>query len=117
MKYYSTLVFIPIALALCGALNLAMAEGVARDEVPGIKAGLAAAKISLSQAIASAEAYVPGQAAGAELGEEPGNTVYDIEILNGDKLMDVKVDSRDGKVISSRVDPEDRNGNDAGCDD
>lgn len=66
------------------------------------------AKISLSQAIASAEQHVGGQAAKAEFDNSTKHgLVYEVEVVKGTKIYDVKIDAQSGKVISSVEDMED----------
>lgn len=103
MKSSSSMLIAALALTLSGALALAATPVVDKDVVAA-KAGLAAAKISMPQAIATAEAHVAGQAIGVELDDKRNRGVYEVEVLTGDQIMEVKIDSRDGKVISAKVD-------------
>ncbi len=102
---------IRISIALCTTLLIgtvfAKTPTAERDEVPAVKRGLTSAEISLSQAIASAEAAVPGRAISAQLSVKKNVAAYKVEILRGDSLLDIKVDSRSGQVISSTADPVD----------
>ena len=71
-------------------------------------AALAQTKISLTQAIAAAEQHANGRAIRAELEDENGTIVYGVEVLSGAKATDVKVDVRDGKILSAQADTVDR---------
>lgn len=70
-----------------------------------------AAKISLDAAVATAEKHVQGKAARAEYEKQKGGQwVYDVEVVAGAKVFDVKVDAEKGTVIAStedRVDADD----------
>lgn len=66
-----------------------------------------AAKISLTQAISVAEQHTAGKATKADLEHHKGVLSYDIEVLTGSKVFDVKVDAVKGTVISSNEDKRD----------
>jgi len=63
---------------------------------------LEGAKTSLSQAISAAETDVGGKAMSARLGRYHPQDVYDVHVLKGSELVDVRVSVDDGKVLSSR---------------
>ena len=72
-------------------------------------AGINQAKISMTQAIATAEQYVSGKATRAEFEKAKGGAwVFEVEIVSGTKIYDVKVDADKGTVISSAEDQADR---------
>lgn len=71
------------------------------------------ASISLSQAIAAAEQHVGGKAARADFDQHKGQALFDIEVVKDTKIMDVKIDPANGKVISSA---EHQEGHDGGHD-
>lgn len=71
-------------------------------------AALAQAKVSLVQAITAAEQHVNGKAARAELEDENGKLVYEVEVLAGNTFTDVKVDIATGQVMSAQADTPDR---------
>lgn len=64
-------------------------------------------KISLLQAVAAAEKYTSGRAVRAELERHAGQPVYDVEVVNGRKVMDVRVDKESGRVLAATVDKSD----------
>jgi uncharacterized membrane protein YkoI len=66
------------------------------------------AKISLSQAVTTAEQHANGKAARAEYENSKQGWVYDVEVVSGVKVFDVKVDGDKGTVISSAEDKADR---------
>lgn len=69
---------------------------------------LSLAKISLIDAVGQAEAHAGGKATKAELESDHGVTAFEIEVVTAqNQVFDVKVDARDGKVLSSEVDKAD----------
>ncbi len=66
------------------------------------------AKVSLTQAIAVAEQRTGGKASKAEYEKTQGGWVYDVEVVNGTDVSDVRVDANAGTVISSVADQADR---------
>ncbi len=62
--------------------------------------------ISLTQAISAAEQHAKGKASKAEYerGAKRDQWVYDVEIVAGAKVFDVKVDPGTGAVLSSTED-------------
>lgn len=62
------------------------------------------AKVSLAQAVTAAEQHVGGKAARAEYEHHKGKWVFDVEVVKGKKVMDVKVDPTSGKVVSATDD-------------
>lgn len=96
-----------VATALLVATVFAATPGTTHDELPAIKAALATSRISLSQATALAEAAGAGKAVHAKLSTDPAKPAYDVEILAGDFLLDIKIDSRTGTLISSSRDTPD----------
>ena len=69
---------------------------------------IANAKINLGQAVATAESYVGGKASRAEYERHKGQGVFEIEVVKGTSVMDVKVNAASGQVINARADKADR---------
>jgi uncharacterized membrane protein YkoI len=69
-------------------------------------ADLAKAKITISQAIASAEQAAPGKATRAELENEQHGLRYSVEVADAAtrKVSDVHIDGVTGKVLSVKLD-------------
>ena len=63
---------------------------------------LTGAKTSLSQAISTAESQVGGRALSARLARHDNRDVYDIHVVKGSELTDVRLSIDDGKVLSTR---------------
>jgi hypothetical protein len=98
--------------ALIMAAGVATAGGLVYARQPGVGqndaiADLAKARISLTQAIATAEQHAGGHASRAELQNENGRLVYGVEVADSVKTTDVKVDATDGSVVSAQADQAD----------
>lgn len=65
------------------------------------------AKVSLAQATTTAEQHANGKATRAEYEQSKQGWVYDVEVVSGAKVFDVKVDADKGTVISSAEDTAD----------
>lgn len=100
----TTLIGALMVLGTAGAF--AYADSEVKHENDAI-AELAKTKVSLSQAITVAERHVSGKASRASLEDENGRLVYNVEVASAKKVMDVQVDSIDGKVISAKPDKAD----------
>lgn len=69
-------------------------------------AELAAAKITLVQAVAAAEQHLPGgRAVQADLDTQQGKTVFEVDVVASDnQIHEVVVDATSGAVLHSKVD-------------
>jgi uncharacterized membrane protein YkoI len=93
------LVLVAAALTTIGAVSYAAKSGESEA------AGIEQAKISLSQAIATAEQHAGGKATRAEFEKtKAGISAFDVEVVNGANTFDVSVDANTGTVISSAQD-------------
>lgn len=91
-------------IAAAGSLALARAADGTNDAV----VDLAKANITITQAIAAAEAQVGGRAVSAELKSKHGALAYNVEVVRADQqVFDVKIDAADAKVLASVPDRED----------
>ena len=93
-----------LALALSTAGGIAYAARTVENDAQSI----ASAKISLVQAVTIAEQHVKGKAARAEYEHSRQGWVYDVEVVSGAKVFDVRIDAAKGVVISSAEDKADR---------
>lgn len=91
-----SLLAITIAIATTGAVAYAAKGGVENDAL-----AITHAKISLIQAVTVAEQHVNGKAARAEYEDSEEGWAFDVEVVSGGKVFDVKVDPDKGTVISS----------------
>ena len=99
--------------ALIMAAGVATAGGLAYAEQSGglrndAIVDIANARITLTQAVATAEQHVGGRASRAELENESGRLVYDVEVADSTRAIDVKIDASDGSVILAQADEPDR---------
>lgn len=93
-----------LVLALAAVGSAAYAAQTVEDDAMAI----AKAKIPLAQAVTVAEQHANGKAARAEYEKSRQGWVYDVEVVSGAKVFDVKVDADKGTVISSAEDKADR---------
>lgn len=70
------------------------------------------ARFSLSQAVATAEQHVGGTASKAEVEQHAGKAVYDVEVVKGPQVFDVKISPEQGTVIASTEDKADHDDHD-----
>ncbi|MFM0631782.1 PepSY domain-containing protein [Paraburkholderia xenovorans] len=102
MYCYTKLSLLAIAIAATSAVTYAAKGGMESDALAITKA-----KIPLSQAVTIAEQHVNGKASRAEYENSKQGWVYDVEVVSGAKVLDVRVDADKGTVISSADDKAD----------
>ena len=89
------------AMASAGA-----ASGQATDRAPG--GAPAPAKITMEQAIATAEQQVGGKAVETEMERRrDGASIFKVKVLQGNQTHKVLVDAQTGQVVRSVLDDED----------
>lgn len=96
-KYYLA-AFISLALM---AITTVYA-GVTSSENDALS--VTSAKISLAQAATAAEKQVGGQAARAEYETYKGKGIFDVEVVKGCDVMNVKIDPTNGNILSVEAD-------------
>ena len=94
-----------LALATLSAATIGSAY--AAKSVENDALAVATSKISMTQAVTAAEQHVGGKASRAEYEKHKGQWVFDVEVVKGTKVMDVKVDPTNGKVIAAVEDKTD----------
>lgn len=99
--YKAAVVAAALAAVLCTG-SLARAER-GNDALPVLQA-----RISLSEAVAAAERQANGRASRAEYEHTRTGWAYDVEVVSGSTVYDVKVDADKGTVLSSVPDKADR---------
>lgn len=99
---FSTKAVLCTIAALFSLSNITSATAEENDAL-----AIKTAKISLTQAIAAAEQHAKGQAVKAELEQSKGKPVFEVEVVSGGKVFDVKVDANTGTVVSSTEDLDD----------
>lgn len=102
MYQYTKLSLLAIAIATTGAVAYAAKGGMENDAQ-----AISKAKIPLIQAISIAEKQVNGKASRAEYENSKQGWVYDVEVVSGTKVFDVRVDADKGTLISSAEDKAD----------
>ena len=69
--------------------------------------GLVATKLSLEEAIAKAKTKFPGRVLEAELENEHGQVVYEIEIASATgAVTEIEVDAQSGEILGSELEDE-----------
>jgi uncharacterized membrane protein YkoI len=68
------------------------------------------AKLSLVDAVGIAQRHASGQASRAAFEHSKQGWIYDVEVVSGRKVFDVRVDATKGTVLSSSEDKADRGG-------
>lgn len=101
MFRYTKITLAAFALASVGAMAYA-AKTMENDAM-----AIAKAKIPMPQAVTVAEQHAGGKAARAEYEQTKTGWAYDVEVVSGAKVFDVKVDADKGTVISSVEDKAD----------
>lgn len=92
-------------IAMAGALLAASGiAAYATTRMENDAVSLPATKISLSQAVAAAEQQANGRATRAELEHTQSGIFFEVEVVSGAKVFDVRVDADKGTVISSAED-------------
>ena len=92
-------------LAALAALSAtAIGSAYAAKTVENDALAVESAKIRLTQAVTTAEQHVGGKASRAEFEKHKGQWVFDVEVVTGNKVMDVKVDPANGKVLAAAED-------------
>ncbi|MCF7767299.1 PepSY domain-containing protein [Achromobacter pulmonis] len=102
MYRYTKLALLAIVIATTGAAAYAAKGSMENDALAITKA-----KIALTQAVAVAEQHANGKASRAEYENSKQGWVYDVEVVSGAKVFDVRVDAEKGTVISSAEDKAD----------
>lgn len=65
---------------------------------------LSKAKISLVDAISAAQSHTRGTAVNAELDRKRGKAVFEVDVLSGNRLLEVRLDAVTGNIIDVRED-------------
>lgn len=102
MYRYTKLSLLAIAIVSTGAVAYAAKGGIENDAL-----AIAKAKIPLTQAVTVAEQHANGKASRAEYENSKHGWVYDVEVVSGAKVFDVRVDAEKGSIVSSAEDKSD----------
>ena len=91
------------AAAVAGAMGAAPAARADQEDLRLFSE----AKVLLTQAIATAEKYLDGQAIGAKLDDDSFKPAYQVTVVRDNRVFDVQVDAVTNAVIGSREDMDD----------
>ena len=69
---------------------------------------LAQTRVTLASAVTAALKHTPGRAVSSELVAEDGPPRYQVEILRQGTFTEITVDGRNGKILATRQDRQDR---------
>lgn len=92
---------------LAMAIAISAAAYAAKTSQQNDALALAQARVSLSQAVAIAEQHAQGRAVRAELEKTPLASAYLVEVIRGDKTLDIKVAPDSGAVTAVAEDTPD----------
>lgn len=95
-----------VAVAIFISAVAGLGAGVASDASEDAKL-LSAAKLGIVDAITIAEKIVGGTAYEAELENEDGTIVYEVEVIKDGKEFEVLIDAITGAVLSTEEEHED----------
>lgn len=99
MKYTSS-----ILTSMLLAVGIIFTPLVSADDDVKDAALLSQAKITLTDAIAKANAQIPGTPFEAELERERGVVIYKVTIFNNNQKTKVLINAQTGVIISSYID-------------
>lgn len=99
MIRHTAIAALVLAMGSAGVVAYAARSGADNDAL-----AVAQAKVSLVQAITAAEQHANGKASKAEFEHSKQGWVYDVEVVSGAKVFDVKVDANQGSVLASTED-------------
>ncbi|MHB8353123.1 MAG: PepSY domain-containing protein [Burkholderiales bacterium] len=98
-KFYLT-----TAAVLCAAV---MSSAYAEKSMEKDSLSIDDTKVSMAQAVTTAEQYVGGKAVHAEYEHHKDRSTFDVEVVKDKKIIKVKIDPTSGKVLSSFEDKDD----------
>jgi uncharacterized membrane protein YkoI len=91
--------------AAVAALSLATAGAALAEDSDEL--ATATAKISLADAVTAAEQHLGGKAASAEIKQEDGKLVFEVDVINGQEVKDVVIDAATGEVLAVQAETDD----------
>lgn len=101
MFRYTKIALLATVLASVSAIAYA-AKTIENDAM-----AITQAKVKMAQAISVAEQHANGKASRAEYEQTQAGWAYNVEVVSGTKVFDVRVDANKGTVISSVEDKTD----------
>ncbi|MFZ6845243.1 PepSY domain-containing protein [Undibacterium sp. RuTC16W] len=101
--------FTKIAIAITSLTTVSLgAFAYANKGTENDAIAVASAKVTMVQAVTTAEQHANGKASRVEYEQSKAGWVYDVEVVSGAKVFDVRVDAEKGSIISSVEDKADR---------
>ncbi len=106
----SLFAMLAVALVVAGGAT-AFAAQTAQNDAEAVNQ----AAVTLTQAVAAAEQQAGGRASKAEFEHSKAHGwIYEVEVVSGAKVFDVKIDAQKGSVLESKLDGADHeDGHDA----
>jgi hypothetical protein len=99
--------YMMVTMLIAGVL-FASGFALSSEGTQGQEKGLLTATLSMEEAIATAKTKFPGQVLEAELENEEGKAVYEIEIAStSGTVTEIKVDAQSGELLSSDIEDHD----------
>jgi len=104
MKRFNYMLFPMLVAGVLLTWGLALSS----EGTQGQEQGLVTPKLSMEEAIATANTKFPGQVLETELENEHGQAVYEIEIASTNGVVtEIKVDAQTGELLSSEIEDDD----------
>ena len=94
-----------LALTTVSAIAIGSAYATQHEENDAL--AVAGVKIDLAQAVNAAEQRIGGKASRAEFEQRKGQGVFEVEVVKGRQVMDVRVDAGTGMVLAAKEDKAD----------
>lgn len=98
-----------LAAGSLGAAGAAFAKD--KDQKTDEAAIMANAKVTMGQAIATAESQVGGKAVGVGIEDENGAVAFEVEVLKDGQKHKVLVDPQSGQIVKTAMADNERNEN------
>ena len=97
-----------ILTMLISGVLLTWGLALSSEGTHGKEEGLLTPKLSMEEAIATAKTKFPGQVLEAELENEQGQAVYEIEIASTKVVVtEITIDAQTGELLSSEIEDRD----------
>ena len=106
-KRIGTILTIAVVMLFAGVMTTPASASEGNDA-----RGVVQAPVSIMEAITAAEQHAQGIASRAEYEQGENGPVYDVEVVAGDKVLDIEIDAEKGTVLSSRQDKRDHDEDD-----
>ena len=103
MKRLHTLSLFGVSALLLTSVGLALSHDGKKDDVTNLSTA-----VTMEEAIKTAKTQFPGKVLEAELENEDGKAVYEVEIVNAaGEVREFEIDAQSGKILSSELEDHD----------